>query len=216
LMTLHSAKGLEFPIVFLVGVEEGVFPHIRALTEPDELEEERRLAYVGITRARQKLHISHAWSRSLFGTTNYNPPSRFIEEIPADLITSVGGPKTYGRASERSRHDGYGGGRAGSGLSAGGDAYERRRGWGDSTSDSDAHRERVVDAAIAAGKRNTPQPTQAQQLGLQIGDNVRHGKYGEGVIVDLRGTGDNTEARIRFPDIGEKSFVLAWSPVQRC
>jgi superfamily I DNA/RNA helicase len=209
LMTLHSAKGLEFPIVFLVGVEEGVFPHIRALTEPDELEEERRLAYVGITRARIKLHISHAWSRSLFGTTNYNPPSRFIEEIPADLIESVGGPKTYGRASERARHDSYGGG----GRSSGGDAYERRRGFG--SGDSDAHRERVVDAAIAAGQRNTPQPTQAQQLGLQIGDNVRHGKYGEGVILELRGSGENTEARIRFPDIGEKSFVLAWSPVEK-
>ena len=88
LMTLHSAKGLEFPIVFLVGAEEGVFPHVRALTEPDELEEERRLAYVGITRARQKLHISHAWSRSLFGTTSYNPPSRFVEEIPAELVHS--------------------------------------------------------------------------------------------------------------------------------
>ncbi len=82
LMTLHSAKGLEFPVVFLVGAEEGVFPHIRALTEPEELEEERRLAYVGITRAREKLFISHAWSRSLFGATNYNPPSRFVEEIP--------------------------------------------------------------------------------------------------------------------------------------
>jgi DNA helicase II / ATP-dependent DNA helicase PcrA len=209
LMTLHSAKGLEFPVVFLVGVEEGVFPHIRALTEPDELEEERRLAYVGITRARQKLHISHAWSRSLFGTTNYNPPSRFIEEIPADLINSVGGPKSYGRASERSRHDSYGGG----GRSSGGDAYERRRGFGHD--DADAHRERVVDAAIAAGKRSTPQPTQADQLGLRVGDNVRHGKYGEGVIIDLRGSGDNTEARIRFPDIGEKSFVLAWSPVEK-
>jgi DNA helicase II / ATP-dependent DNA helicase PcrA len=207
LMTLHSAKGLEFPIVFLVGVEEGVFPHIRALTEPDELEEERRLAYVGITRARKKLHISHAWSRSLFGTTNYNPPSRFIDEIPADLIESVGGPKSYGRASERSRHDSYGGG---GGRSSGSDAYERRRGFG--SGDSDAHRERVVEAAIAAGQRHTPQ---AQQLGLQIGDNVRHGKYGEGVILELRGSGENTEARIRFPDIGEKSFVLAWSPVER-
>ena len=85
-MTLHNAKGLEFPIVFIVGMEEGVFPHIRSLTEPDQLEEERRLCYVGITRAKERLYLLHAWSRSLWGGTNYNPTSRFIGEIPEDLI----------------------------------------------------------------------------------------------------------------------------------
>ena len=83
LMTLHSAKGLEFPVVFLIGLEDGVFPHLRSLTEPDQLEEERRLAYVGITRARRRLYLTHAWSRTLFGGTQYNPPSRFLDEIPA-------------------------------------------------------------------------------------------------------------------------------------
>ena len=98
LMTLHSAKGLEFPVVFLVGCEEGVFPHLRALTEPEELEEERRLAYVGITRARERLHLSHAWSRMLFGSTQYNPPSRFLDEIPDDLVEHVGqGRRLSGR-----------------------------------------------------------------------------------------------------------------------
>ena len=89
LMTLHSAKGLEFPIVFLIGCEDGVFPHIRSLTDPDELEEERRLAYVGITRARERLFVSHAWSRMLWGATQYNPPSRFIDEIPTELVQVV-------------------------------------------------------------------------------------------------------------------------------
>ena len=98
LMTLHSAKGLEFPVVFLVGAEEGVFPHLRALTEPEELEEERRLAYVGITRARQRLHVSHAWSRMLFGSTQYNPPSRFLDEIPDELIEHVGQGRRLVRA----------------------------------------------------------------------------------------------------------------------
>ena len=109
LMTLHSAKGLEFPVVFLIGVEEGIFPHTRALNEPDELEEERRLAYVGITRARDRLFISHAWSRSLYGSTQYNPPSRFIEEIPTELVESQGnvsGRTAYGRQSLRPRHRG--------------------------------------------------------------------------------------------------------------
>lgn len=85
-MTLHNAKGLEFPVVFIVGMEEGVFPHIRSLGEPDQLEEERRLAYVGITRAEQRLYLLNAWSRSLWGGTNYNPPSRFLREIPEDLL----------------------------------------------------------------------------------------------------------------------------------
>ncbi len=86
LMTLHIAKGLEFPVVFVVGMEDGVFPHFRSMTDQAELEEERRLAYVGITRAQQRLYLTHAWSRSLFGQTNFNPPSRFLGEIPGHLL----------------------------------------------------------------------------------------------------------------------------------
>ena len=90
LMTLHAAKGLEFPVVFVVGMEEGVFPSHRSLGEPSELEEERRLAYVGITRARELLLLSHSWSRNLYGTTQYNPPSRFLDEIPLALVRREG------------------------------------------------------------------------------------------------------------------------------
>jgi DNA helicase-2/ATP-dependent DNA helicase PcrA len=86
LMTLHNAKGLEFPVVFLTGLEEGVFPHMRSMADPDQLEEERRLAYVGITRAQEVLYLTHAWSRSLWGGTNYNPASRFLTEIPDELV----------------------------------------------------------------------------------------------------------------------------------
>ena len=103
LMTLHAAKGLEFPVVFLVGMEEGVFPHQRALTEPAELEEERRLCYVGITRAEQRLFVSHAWCRTLWGATNFNPPSRFLSEIPEDLMTEDPATRTStGRGAMRS------------------------------------------------------------------------------------------------------------------
>ena len=86
LMTLHNAKGLEFPVIFLVGMEEGVFPHMRSLGDPTELEEERRLAYVGITRAQRRLFLTHATTRSLFGATNFNSPSRFLDEVPDKLI----------------------------------------------------------------------------------------------------------------------------------
>ena len=89
LMTLHTAKGLEFPVVFVIGMEDGVFPHLRSLGDPDELEEERRLAYVGFTRARERLYLSHAWCRNLWGQTQYNPPSRFLREVPANLVRAV-------------------------------------------------------------------------------------------------------------------------------
>ena len=89
-MTLHSAKGLEYPVVFMTGLEDGVFPHVRSLGDPDELEEERRLCYVGITRARERLYLCHAWSRMLFGSTDYYPPSRFLAEIPEELVHVLG------------------------------------------------------------------------------------------------------------------------------
>ena len=151
LMTLHSAKGLEFPVVFLIGVEEGIFPHIRALTEPVEMEEERRLAYVGITRAMRRLYMSHAWSRQLFGSTQYNPPSRFFDEIPEQLVESTGnvsGRSSYGRQSYRG---------GGSGTYGSPPPYRRGGSGGgrdinaDIRADQDAHRERVVEAAIRSG-----------------------------------------------------------------
>src|SRR3954468_7103096 len=199
LMTLHSAKGLEYPVVFLVGAEEGVFPHIRALTEPEELEEERRLAYVGITRAREKLYLSHAWSRTLFGSTQYNPPSRFLDEIPTELVEHMGeGRRTSGRSSYRSD----GGGRRESWT-----AWNERM--------ADAGRERIVDAAISAGRRSAVTATGAEAMGLRTGDDVRHAKFGDGVILMIEGDGDKAEAVVRFPDAGEKRLLLAWSPLQR-
>ena len=171
-MTLHSAKGLEFPVVFLVGAEEGVFPHLRALTEPEELEEERRLAYVGITRARQRLHVSHAWSRMLFGSTQYNPPSRFLDEIPEELIEHVGkGRRLSGRASYRSEIGG------------------RRAGWRGEEWAGDAGRDRIVEAAIASGQKAPTSTTGAEALGLRVGDDVSHVKFGEGVILAIEGAG---------------------------
>ncbi|MFV0306133.1 MAG: UvrD-helicase domain-containing protein [Desertimonas sp.] len=213
LMTLHSAKGLEFPVVFLVGVEEGVFPHVRALTEPDELEEERRLAYVGITRARQRLFVTHAWSRNLFGTTQYNPPSRFLDEIPAELIESQGnvsGRSAYGRQSLRPR-------------SSWDEPppYRRRRGAAADGDDGDAetrsaeHRERIVEAALRAGRPATPTPSHAQDLGLRVGDDVEHPSFGDGVIIDLRGQGDSAEATVNFAGIGTKHLALAWAPLTK-
>ena len=201
LMTLHSAKGLEFPVVFLIGMEDGVFPHLRSLGEPDELEEERRLAYVGITRARERLHLTSAWSRTLFGSTQYNPPSRFLDEIPAALVTEVGGEKR---------------GQAGSGWRSLEDDRDgsRRRRSGDTDGRIFGARSRIVESAIRGGP--TPPPTTgAEALGLRVGDDVRHGTFGEGVITDLAGEGDKAEAVVQFREKGEKRLLLSWSPLEK-
>jgi len=186
LMTLHSAKGLEYPVVFLIGLEDGVFPHVRSLGDPDELEEERRLCYVGITRAEQRLYLCHAWSRMMFGSTDYRPPSRFLDEIPAELIMTIGEQERRGKGLGR-------------------------------------HRDAVVAAAIrnSAPVDEHPAPAApvgargADQIGLRVGDDVNHERFGEGVIVDIEGTGDKAEAIVRFRDIGEKRLLLVWAPLTR-
>jgi DNA helicase-2/ATP-dependent DNA helicase PcrA len=199
LMTLHTAKGLEYPAVFLVGLEDGVFPHLRSLGEPDELEEERRLCYVGITRARERLYLTNAWCRTLWGSTQYNPPSRFLKEIPEELMTIVEGGR---RAAQRERQRGFGfGGGAGSSRSGTGS------GWG-------GGRDAIAEAAQRSGQ--TPAKTKgAESLGLKVGDDVVHGKFGEGVILDIKGEGDKAEATVRFPGVGEKILLLAWAPLKK-
>ncbi len=197
LMTLHTAKGLEYPVVFVVGLEDGVFPHLRSLGDPEEMEEERRLCYVGITRAREHLFLSHAWCRTLWGTTNYNPPSRFLDEIPEELMKVQGGDdnrrgrRTGGRDRSRDR---------------GNDRLERDQ-WGPGF-----RRDAMVETAI---KRAQPTSTGAESMALRTGDDVVHDKWGEGVILDVSGTGDKAEAVVRFPGIGEKRLLLAWAPLRR-
>jgi len=187
LMTLHTAKGLEYPVVFLAGMEDGVFPHVRSLGDPEELEEERRLCYVGITRARERLYLCHAWSRTLFGSTDYYPPSRFLAEIPEELVHSIGEKVIGGR----------GGG-----------------GSGRPTASPAAHRDAVVNAAVRRGGE-TPGARGAEHVGLKVGDDVRHDKFGEGVILDLEGSGDKAEVVVNFRDVGEKRLLLAWAPLEK-
>ncbi len=202
LMTLHSAKGLEFPIVFLIGLEDGVFPHMRSLGEPRELEEERRLAYVGITRARERLFLSHAWSRMLHGTTQYNPPSRFLDEVPEHLVQDAEGSRARRKGSS------FGS----SGSSNFGSGYSSR----DSQQRRESQRESMVDAAMRrSGGNATPEGSGAHDIGLKVGDDVRHAKFGEGVIIDMTGIGDKTEARVRFPGVGEKQLLLSWAPLEK-
>ena len=220
LMTMHAAKGLEFPVVCIVGMEDGVFPHVRALGDPDELEEERRLAYVGITRARERLMLTHARSRLLHGQTQYNPPSRFIDEIPPELLVDAEGSR-----------------KAGSRMAGATDWLESPRRSPDRLSDRDADRRafgasmgspgdgdgepagRVFGAGSSSGSESTRTPgessTGAHELGLQVGEDVVHRAWGAGVVLAIDGDGDRAEAVVRFASKGEKRLLLAWTPLAR-
>jgi DNA helicase-2/ATP-dependent DNA helicase PcrA len=192
LMTIHAAKGLEFPAVFIMGLEEGVFPHLRSIGEPDELEEERRLAYVAITRAQERLYLSHAWSRTLYGGTQYNPPSRFLDEIPARLVEAI----EQKRASRGGRTYGSGG-----------------YGYGSSGAGVDANKDRIVEAAMRSS--GPGRHTGAEALGIKTGDDVVHAKWGDGVVLQIRGEGDKAEVVINFPTVGEKTLLLSWAPIKK-
>ena len=189
LMTLHTAKGLEYPVVFMAGMEEGIFPHLRSLGDQRELEEERRLCYVGITRAKERLYFTYAWCRSLWGDVQYNRPSRFVDEVPDHLFASRD------------------------------DARRRPGSWGPSGSTEsprEALRSQLVQAALRRGRAGSPvKGTGAEKLGLRAGEAVVHARYGEGVVMSVSGEGEDAEATIRFPGAGEKRFSLHLTPLKR-
>ncbi|HYT26601.1 MAG TPA: DNA helicase PcrA [Actinomycetota bacterium] len=201
LMTLHTAKGLEYPVVFIVGLEENVFPHARSIGEPRELEEERRLAYVGITRARERLYLTNAWSRSLFGATNYNLPSRFLKEVPDELVTVAAvEPRrrsepaaTWGDTSPA-----FGAGRRSFGP--GGGAPPAGASW---------NRPATPAAQLADQQRG------ALDLGLVAGDAVVHRQWGEGRVVTISGQGERAMAEVDFPSQGRKRLLLRYAPLRR-
>ncbi len=197
LMTLHSAKGLEFPVVFVVGLEDGVFPHARALDEPVELEEERRLCYVGITRAQRRLYLSHAWQRTLWGRTVPSIPSRFLAEIPGTLLREVG---VIGVGDDSAEHVGRRWGSfAGRGTIGRGSAGSGALG----------------DASSLAVARRRPATTGAELLGLREGDRVVHERWGEGMVLAAQGEGDRAQATVRFHSVGSKTLLLSAAPLRR-
>jgi DNA helicase-2/ATP-dependent DNA helicase PcrA len=209
LMTMHIAKGLEFPAVFLVGMEDGIFPHLRSLGDPVELEEERRLCYVGITRAERHLYVSHAWSRMLFGSTSSNIPSRFLNEIPPELLRDVGGEPV--RPRFREGDGGTGASRWAGGLrSDGGDGGTPGR---SVFGRGEARPEGEFDAT--GRRRRPPASSGAERLGLVAGDKVVHGKWGEGTVLEASGSGEDAEAVVRFGTVGDKKLLLTMAPLKR-
>ncbi|KEO78510.1 DNA helicase PcrA [Paenibacillus polymyxa] len=213
LMTMHSAKGLEFPIVFIVGMEEGVFPHSRAFLDNEELEEERRLAYVGITRAEEQLFLTCAQMRTLFGRTTANPPSRFLEEIPDELKED-----TIIKRDRYRRSGNVGGSYGGRGLNKGsGSNFGGERSFDTmSRSGSSASASPRVTVTTSSSAKPTPAVSAGGPSIFAAGDKVQHGKWGIGTIVAVKGTGNDMELQIAFPaPVGVKRLLAGFAPITK-
>ena len=191
----HTAKGLEFPVVFLTGLEDGVFPHSRSLGDQPELEEERRLAYVGLTRAQQRLYVSRALMRSAWGTPAHNPASRFLDEIPAELVDWR---RTAQAQTRWSRPDWSSSSPAASGMG----------------SPTAAGRRNFTAAAARADAASKSKPAR-DVPSLEPGDRVLHDSFGMGTVVALEGAAEKAVASIDFGSEGVKRLLLRYAPVQK-
>ena len=187
LITLHQAKGLEFPVVFIAGMEEGLLPHIRSLENEAEMEEERRLCYVGVTRAKERLYLLRAFRRGFRGSSGPSLPSRFLADIPRKLIAAPPrkDPMPAGSAAWAS--------------------YPRKPA---AVSASAGNRRPAVQPAAS-----TPP---APRLDLSTGDKVRHAKFGEGIVTDSKVTGSDVEVTVAFTDgNGIKRLLLSFAPLEK-
>ena len=212
LMTLHAAKGLEFPIVFITGMEEGIFPHSRALMDDDQMEEERRACYVGITRAERKLYLTHAAKRTLYGRANANPASRFLAEIPKECLEElVPRRNAYGFASASS----YG--------------AQQRQGVmtfrpSSAQFGSGTHFVGKPKSALEAMRELSARNTVPKSGGVirpdtniswHVGDKAKHGKWGVGTVVSVKGEGEEVELKIAFPNQGVKGLMQKYAPIEK-
>ena len=202
LMTLHAAKGLEFPIVFLIGMEENVFPLARASEDEAELEEERRLAYVGITRAEKQLFLTNANSRLLYGKSNYNQASRFIKEIAEELLDYQGLARPNDAVFKVTYQKDRG--------------QTARFGQGVSLSQALQDRKRTI-SPTSIRQKDLPfsKTSSSSSIDWAIGDTALHAKWGEGTVLQVSGSGDKLELKINFPQVGLKKLLASLAPIQK-
>ena len=202
LMTLHAAKGLEFPVVFLVGMEENVFPLSRASEDEDELEEERRLAYVGITRPEKILYLTNANSRLLYGRTNYNQPTRFLREISSDLLNYQGLARPA-NSSFKVSYTNSDTSKFGQGMSLAQALQERKR---------QAAPSSISTSSLPFGKSSEPSNP---DVAWAIGDIAHHKKWGDGTVLAVSGSGNSQELKINFPEVGLKKVLASIAPIEK-
>ncbi|GDZ85974.1 DNA helicase PcrA [Leuconostoc citreum] len=186
LMTLHAAKGLEFPVVFLIGLEEGIFPLSRAMMDEDLLEEERRLAYVGITRAMKKLFLTNAFSRLLYGRTQANEPSRFIAEISPELLETAYSGLSRDKTQKKTL------------------PFDRKMQLATATTYQATPVTKITNGV-----------TGGDQTSWSTGDKVSHKKWGVGTVISVSGRADDQELKVAFPSEGVKQLLAAFAPIQK-
>ena len=210
LMTLHAAKGLEFPVVFLIGMEEGVFPLSRASEDPEELEEERRLAYVGITRAEEILFLTNANTRTLFGKTSYNRPSRFLREISDDLLQYQGlarpANSSFGVRFTKEEPTQFG-----QGMSLQ-QALQTRKANAQPQRHTGAQPFSKATGGLPFGKTSDSGNSATD---WEIGDIAHHKKWGDGTVLEVTGSGKTQELKIKFPEVGLKKVLASVAPIEK-
>jgi DNA helicase-2/ATP-dependent DNA helicase PcrA len=185
LLTLHAAKGLEFPVVFIVGLDEGVLPHQRSFDDPEAMHEERRLMYVGMTRAKDRLYLLRAFRRSLYGDSSVAEASRFLFDIPDHLLQGDAPRKTL--SAQR--------------------AYQRMTSW-----DSDAE-PRARSVSLSPAPRSQPARKAAASI-YRTGQRVKHASFGEGIVIESKGAGENEEVVIAFEGMGVKRLLASLANLQ--
>ena len=233
LMTMHAAKGLEFPVVCIAGLEEGLFPHSRAAESEADMEEERRLCYVAITRAQQHLYLTHAMRRRVFGEDNLADPSRFLNEVPFELIANMTpGPswlgfhpnaKKDGQTASATRSDparaikktsNYGGKTYNSAESVR-DFFKRKVGEAGEGSDAPKKSQPATSAPEEVRKPPPDRPQPKSGGELRAGVRVRHAKYGVGLVLRTEGSGDEAKLTVSFPGYGQKKFVAKYAALEK-
>jgi DNA helicase-2/ATP-dependent DNA helicase PcrA len=214
-MTLHNAKGLEFPVVFITGLEEGLFPLARSREQPELLEEERRLFYVGITRAEETLFITHARSRRRNGEMMNSMASSFVRDLPPALIKSRATVRLRGSGRYGDVDGTYGGARFGDTSARFGESSGRSEWFGDRPTPSER---RPGTPVTRATPRSVPVEEESQDTPIFVpGVRVRHAKFGDGIIAELSGVGRDAKVTIDFDDesIGRKRLVVAYAGLER-
>ena len=199
-MTLHSAKGLEFPHVFIVGMENNIFPSAQSASEPFLLEEERRLAYVGITRAKEKLYITRAQSRMQFGKTCINPPSKFISEIPAELIEDLSTP-SYNPYSNYRKADSY--------------SYGNAYSYGDYNKTEYRNSSDVKMPDIGIMEATVDKNSFSSDCDLKKGDSVLHKKFGKGLVIGVQPLGNDVLLEVAFDTVGTKKLMKKMARLEK-
>ncbi len=238
LMTMHSAKGLEFPLVFIVGLEDGLFPHSRSATDPAEMEEERRLCYVGITRAERFLYLTHAMKRRVYGEEMASEPSQFLNEMPLDLIEDLSrGPSWLAFARNSSTVENKHAARAlrgeddrrASQTRYSGKTYnsidsiaeffrQRSQQLGDSKPRSQAEptiKRRAASASSGGTTSGSNASSTSSDKGFTPGTHVRHPKYGRGLVLRREGSGDTTKLTVSFPGFGQKKLIEKYAGLEK-